>query len=143
MVRRTRWMRGSLTVEMSYLMPLTLLLLMSSILAIFYFHDKNILAGAAYETAAVAGTKIREKEKTDTAQIEALFYERTEGKYILFPTPEVSIEIGDREIIVTAAARRGEFGLSVEKKIPVTEPEKTIRDRKRLKEIGNGTKNYN
>lgn len=109
----------------------------------FYFHDKNILAGAAYETAAVAGTKIREKEKTDAAQIEALFYERTEGKCILFPTPEVSIEIGDREIIVTAAARRGEFGLSVEKKIPVTEPEKTIRDRKRLKEIGNGTKNYN
>ena len=56
------WLAGSLTVEMSLLMPLILLLLMSSILAVFYFHDKNILAGAAYETAAVAGTRAREEE---------------------------------------------------------------------------------
>ena len=142
MVRKRRWLRGSLTVEMSFLMPLILLLLMSCILAIFYFHDKNILAGAAYETAAVAGTKIREKEKTDAAELEALFQERIQGKCILFPTPDAQVEIKRQEITVRANVQRGRFGLSVEKKIPVTEPEKTIRDRKRLKEIGNGTKNH-
>ena len=44
MRRKRIWLTGSLTVEMSLLMPLILLLLMSSILAVFYFHDKNILA---------------------------------------------------------------------------------------------------
>ena len=43
-----RALKGSMTVEMSFLMPIILLLLMNSILAAFYFHDKNILAGAAY-----------------------------------------------------------------------------------------------
>ena len=65
MRRKRIWLTGSLTVEMSLLMPLILLLLMSSILAVFYFHDKNILAGAAYETAAVAGTRAREEEGAD------------------------------------------------------------------------------
>lgn len=142
MVRKRGWLRCSLTVEMSFLMPLILLLLMSCILGIFYFHDKNILAGAAYETAAVAGTKIREKEKTDAAELEMLFRERAKGKCILFPVPAAVVEIKSQEITVKASVRRGRFGLSVEKKIPVTEPEKTIRDRKRLKEIGNGTKNH-
>lgn len=49
-----RALKGSMTVEMSFLMPIILLLLMNSILAAFYFHDKNILAGAAYETAVIS-----------------------------------------------------------------------------------------
>ena len=56
-------LKGSMTVELSFLMPIILLLIMSSILAAFYFHDKNVLAGAAYETAVVGSTKIREKDK--------------------------------------------------------------------------------
>ena len=38
-----RVLKGSMTVEMSFLMPIILLLIMSSILASFYFHDKNII----------------------------------------------------------------------------------------------------
>ena len=97
MRRKRIWLTGSLTVEMSLLMPLILLLLMSSILAVFYFHDKNILAGAAYETAAVAGTRAREEEGADAGEMEALFRERAEGKCILFPTPSASVEITDAE----------------------------------------------
>ena len=139
---RKKGLEASFTVEMSAVAPLCLLLVAACILVFFYFHDKNILAGAAYETAAVAGTKIREKEKTDAAELEALFQERIQGKCILFPTPDAQVEIKRQEITVRASVQRGRFGLSVEKKIPVTEPEKTIRDRKRLKEIGNGTKNH-
>lgn len=53
-------MRGY-TVEMSFLMPIIMLLVMSSIYAFFYYHDKNIIAGAAYETAVVGSNKAREK----------------------------------------------------------------------------------
>ena len=38
-----------------------MLLVMSSIYAFFYYHDKNIIAGAAYETAVVGSNKAREK----------------------------------------------------------------------------------
>lgn len=145
MRRRRIWLTGSLTVEMSLLMPLILLLLMSSILAVFYFHDKSILAGAAYETVAVAGTRAREEEGADAGEIEALFRERAEGKCILFPTPSASVEITDAEVTVSARVSRGRFGLTVEKKMAVTHPEKEIRDRKRLIDTGeaiiNGTKN--
>lgn len=51
-------MRGY-TVEMSFLMPIIMLLVMSSIYAFFYYHDKNIIAGAAYETAVVGSNKAR------------------------------------------------------------------------------------
>ena len=53
-------MRGY-TVEMSFLTPIIMLLVMSSIYAFFYYHDKNIIAGAAYETAVVGSNKAREK----------------------------------------------------------------------------------
>ena len=35
------------TVEMSFLTPIIMLLVMSSIYAFFYYHDKNIIAGEA------------------------------------------------------------------------------------------------
>ena len=55
-------LQGSMTVEMSFLMPMILFLIMACILAVFYYHDKNILAGAAYETAVAGSTKAREKD---------------------------------------------------------------------------------
>ena len=41
-------LNGSFTVEMSLLMPMILFLVMGCVLACFYYHDKNIIAGAAY-----------------------------------------------------------------------------------------------
>ena len=43
-----------------------MLLVMSSIYAFFYYHDKNIIAGAAYETAVVGSNKAREKPGSQT-----------------------------------------------------------------------------
>ena len=81
-------MRGY-TVEMSFLMPIIMLLVMSSIYAFFYYHDKNIIAGAAYETAVVGSNKAREKpgsqtgtgdkSGTDAAELETLFQSRVNG----------------------------------------------------------------
>lgn len=59
-------MRGY-TVEMSFLMPIIMLLVMSSIYAFFYYHDKNIIAGAAYETAVVIR---REKNRIHRLDLE-------------------------------------------------------------------------
>ncbi len=140
-----KWLRGSMTVEMSFLMPILLMLIMSCIFATFYFHDKNILAGAAYETAVVGSTKMREKDKIADSELKELFRERVGRKCILFAGSSAEIAIGKKDICVTASARKGRFAVSVMKKAAVTEPEEYIRNLRRLKEIGkgNGTKNHN
>lgn len=137
-----RALKGSMTVEMSFLMPIILLLIMSSILAVFYFHDKNVLAGAAYETVVVGSTKMREKEQITEGELETLFRERAGRKCILFAKSSASISIGKTEICMKAEAKKGRFGVSVIKKAAVTEPENYIRDIRRVKEIADGAKNH-
>lgn len=90
-------MRGY-TVEMSFLTPIIMLLVMSSIYAFFYYHDKNIIAGAAYETAVVGSNKAREKPGSQTgtgdksgtgaAELETLFQKSCEWKvYLIIYNP--------------------------------------------------------
>ncbi len=129
-------MQGSITVEMSYLMPLILFLIMSCILAVFYYHDKNILSGAAYETAVVGSTKAREKNGVKAGELESLFGQRTGSKCILFARPQAAVKVSEDEIVVTANASRKYMKVSVVKRASVTDPEKTIRDLRRLKGKG-------
>lgn len=127
------------TIEMSYLMPVILLLIMSSIFGMFYFHDKAVLSGAAYEAAAVGGTKARKKAGVTAGEIEALFYERAGDKCILFDRIEVSVSVGDDEIRIQGTGTKRGMTVSVLKSMPVTEPEKRIRDKRRLTGAVNGT----
>lgn len=125
--------QGSMTVEMSLLMPMILFLIMECILAVFYFHDKNILSGAAYETAVVGSTKVREKDGVKKEELETLFYQRVKGKCILFAHPQVSVKIENDEIKVTAVGSRKYMKASVIKRAAVTDPEKEIRNLRRIK----------
>ena len=86
-------LQGSMTVEMSFLMPMILFLIMGCILTVFYYHDKNILSGAAYETAVVGSTKAREKDGVKEGELETLFYERVKNKCIMFVCPQVSVNV--------------------------------------------------
>ena len=145
-------MRGY-TVEMSFLMPIIMLLIMSSIYAFFYYHDKNIIAGAAYETAVVgsnkASNKAREKPDsqtgsgdrsgTDAAELETLFQSRVNGKCILLSTIQGQVTVEEDEVCVRAQGTWRKMKVSVEKRAAITEPEKKLRDIKKIKEFVNGT----
>lgn len=100
---------------------------------IFYYHDKNIIAGAAYETAVTGSTKVREKDGISESELNALFKERVGRKCILFSRIRVQSSVGKDEIKVQAAARRKKMAISVESRAAVTEPEKYIRDIRRIK----------
>ena len=106
---------------------------MGCILAVFYYHDKNILSGAAYETAVVGSTKAREKDGVEEGELEQLFRQRVGKKCILFPGAQAAISVGKDEIEVTAAASRRGMKVSVSKKAAVTDPENYVRDLRRLK----------
>ena len=58
-------LKGSTVVEMAYLMPVVLLCWMAVIFALFYYHDKNIIGGAAYETAIVGSEEWRWKKEIE------------------------------------------------------------------------------
>ena len=133
-------MRGYI-VEMSFLMPMILLMIMLSIFGVFYFHDKNIIEGAAYET--VGAGKAREKGMIDEGGLKKLFEERVEDKCILFDGAAATVRISDDEIEILAQGEKRGMNVSVIKRMPVTKPEQKIRDMRRMKGLGNGTNDNN
>ena len=132
---------GSITVDMSFLMPMILFLILSCILAVFYYHDKNIISGVAYETAVVGSTKAREREGVTAEELQELFEQRLQGKCILFPGVRAKIGVGEEEIKVEVIASWNRIQMSTVKYASVTEPETYIRDIRRWKNK-NGTKNH-
>ena len=67
------------------------------------------------------------------SELNALFKERVGRKCILFSRIRVQSSVGKDEIKVQAAARRKKMAISVESRAAVTEPEKYIRDIRRIK----------
>ena len=109
---------------MSAVAPLCLLLVAACILVFFYFHDKNILSGAAYETATTGSIKAREKDGVEPGELEALFAQRTGGKCILFAGAGAEVSVTEEEVAVNVTASGGGMRLSLCRKATVTEPEK-------------------
>ena len=119
--------------EAAFLMPLVGLILVSSLLLLFYFHDKNIISSCAYETAVIGSTKAREREGADAALLQQAFRERIRGKCIFFPGAEAPDRSRGRKRSRSARLpRAGGLHLQVEQRAAVTDPEEHIRDLRRL-----------
>ncbi len=128
-------LKAGYTVEMSLLMPIILWLFMGCVMAVFYFHDKNILNGAAYETAVVGSTQMREPDGVTEEDLIGLCRRRIGTKCFLMTDQTVSVDITDEDILVMVTADNGYFSLSVKNRAAVTEPEKKIRDADRATKI--------
>lgn len=50
----------------------------------FYYHDKNIIAGAAYETAVTGSTKVREKDGISESELKRYSKKGWEGSVSYF-----------------------------------------------------------
>lgn len=129
------YLNGSFTVEMAFLMPLILFLIMGCILVSFYYHDKNIIAAAAYETAVVGSTRAREKEGASERELNQLFSERVGNKCILFSGIRASSKVTEEKIQIQATARKKRMILSIKSEAVITNPEKHIRDIRRIKKL--------
>lgn len=125
-------MKAIITVEMAYIVPVVLLIFFLSVMGIFYYHDKDVIAACAYEAAVVGSTKVREKNGVRSEQIQAVFEERVRGKCILFEDIQGSAQIDEDKIVVRAAASKGKMRLSIMETASVTEPEDNIRRYRRI-----------
>lgn len=118
--------KGSATVEMSYIMPLLLLLFLFITYTVFYYHDKLILNGAAAETAVLGAQLERKKEAADY-DLEEIFEERIKGKLIYMTDVDVSVQRDEDEITVSAATQKSVMRLNICQKAAIVKPEEKIR----------------
>ena len=122
---RKRELKGSAVVEMSYIIPMILFLFVMIIHAVFYYHDKAVLNGAAGETA-VLGAQTARRKGTEY-DLEEFFYNRTEGKLIYMTDPDVSVEEDEESVTVKASAARSFMRLSIYQRALIVKPEEKIR----------------
>ena len=101
-----RRVKGSTTVEMALLMPMIFLVFLLVVRTTFYYHDKSILNGIAYETLTVAVQTAR-NPKPEEADAEAFCREKAQGKLIYFSSPEVSLESTKEMAKIRITASRG------------------------------------
>lgn len=120
---------GSFTIEASFVVPIILMVFMASVYIIFYFHDKNILSGAAYETAVVGS----ERKSYKKEELEAYFRRRIKGKLIVFSNVKENIEVEKEEITVTCSAKKRRMKINVSASVKQTEPETYIRNVRKIK----------
>lgn len=108
---------------------------MAVIFALFYYHDKNIIGGAAYETAIVGSEEWRWQKEIEDGKMEQYFQKRIENKLIFFDTVSVETAVVKDEFEVTAGAKKRKMRVSVKRSAALTVPEEKIRRKKVLQEI--------
>lgn len=106
------YVSGSTVVEMSYIMPLILLMFVLIIHTVFYFYDRAVLNGAAAETA-VLGAELERRHGAEEENLKEFFEERTSGKLILMTNPSVAITRTDNKIQVTAMVQKEDYQLQM------------------------------
>ena len=120
-----RTVKGSTVIEMSYIIPLFMGLFVLIMHAVFYYHDKAVLNGAASETAILG---VQAERRADTEyDLEGFFRERTNGKLIYMTDVDISVSETDEEVTVTADAQRSFMKLKISQKALIVKPEKNIR----------------
>lgn len=105
------------------------------IYTVFYYHDKNILIGAAGETAVVAAQMTRKPETEGQTDLTEFYRERIQGKLILFPRAEVTVEESEKRVRVNVYAERKKMKLQIRQSTSIVEPERKIRRKRLLEEV--------
>lgn len=128
-------LKGVLTVELSYLFILLFSIFVMIIHMVFYYHDKNILMGAAYETAVLWTQLERRPDEIKETAPEDFYRERISGKLILFS--EVNVEVNQMKdtVDISAFASKGRLCVQVHGKSEVAEPEKKIRQKRAVEKL--------
>ena len=121
----------STVIEMSYIMPLFLGLFGLIMHAVFYYHDKAVLNGAASETAILG---VQAERRADTEyDLETFFHERVDGKLICMTDADVNVSRTEKENTVTASAQKSFMKLRISQKALIVNPEENIRRMRWLK----------
>ena len=129
-------LKGSITVEISCMVPVFMLILYLSVIGAFYFYDKNVLTACAYEAVTTALLKEREEEPLED-MIEEIFRERIRGKCLLFVNPNVKVSKDEVTARIGVSVKKKKMKIDIKVLGYRIEPEKQIRKFKGYRSIGN------
>ncbi|SKB97594.1 TadE-like protein [Lachnospiraceae bacterium] len=91
--------KGSLTVEASLLFPFILMVIVISIYAMFFLHDRAVLDAAAYE-AALRGCEITSEKADVMAKVRKTGEETIEGRLLSTRNVNMDVSITGQDIRV-------------------------------------------
>lgn len=123
--------KGSYVVETAYLMPLILLIWVSCIYALFYYHDKRIISGTAYEAAVVGREQYYLEERLQEGIVESYFQDRIKGKLLFYRTVNFEEEVKGKYLEIRCEAKQKGMEIKMERRISlnIVEPELRMRQR--------------
>ncbi len=139
MKRREKYreLQGVITIEMAYLMPIVFMVFVLVMYTAFYYHDKQILIGAASETAVVGAQ--RERIHKEESNLEWFCKERVNGKLILFAEVKVMASTTKEWVDVDIYAKKRKMNLHIRQRAPIVNPEKKIRRKQILEKYMENT----
>lgn len=126
--------KGTLTIEAAVIIPIILFIFAALIHILFYWHDKCILMSTAHETAAVGSSR----EGISELELEYYFFDRMDGKLLLFTRVECLTRLDDKKVTVICDGSKDQMSAKVTCCISKTAPEDYIRDIRKLQKIGEG-----
>ena len=127
-------LRGSFTIEAAVIVPLIIVIFGVLLHILFYWHDKNILMSTAHETAALGSSR----DKMEELELEYYFFDRMEGKLLLFDRVECISHIEDDKVTVTWDGSKGNMETKGSYSVSKTRPEHYIREIRKIKKLGEG-----
>lgn len=131
----TNGLKGSVTVEMAYILPTVIMIFLLIVYTVFYYHDKNILNAAAGETA-VLGAQLERRRGNEGTDLQNFYRERADGKLILLHLTGINITKSKKQVEVQAYAQKGRMRVSVVQRAVITKAEEKIRLKRKLEALG-------
>lgn len=128
------FVQGSVTVEMAYILPATIMIFLLVLYTVFYYHDKNILYGAAGEVA-VAGAQYDREKGREAPDLNGFYRERINRKLILLKLDSVDVSKDRKQIAVSASAGKSWMRVSVMQRAVIPQPEEKIRKKRKLESL--------
>ncbi|MDL2249156.1 hypothetical protein M2145_001693 [Lachnospiraceae bacterium PF1-21] len=124
MKRKT--VKGSFTIEMTYLMGIFAFVFITVIYTIFYFHDKAVLNSAAYECAVVGSMKARKKD-FEKEELEVLLRERVNGRCLFLTVSAEKVTLDEKRVLVELLGSKGPAKVAIRQEAAITYGEDTLR----------------
>lgn len=128
-------LNGVITIEMSYVLPIILFVFVFVVHTISYYHDKNILIGAAGETVILGSQFERKPDESGQIDLAGFYQERIRGKLIWFSGAQADISVSEKRVEINVSAVRGSMKIQITQSAAVVKPEKKIRQKRILESL--------
>ena len=126
-------MKASATIEVTYIMPVILLVFMVAVHSGFYYHDKNILQGTIYEATIIGAQQYRLEDSVDSESVRLFVEEKCKGKLLFFNLASLTIKEEKNEVRIEATMKKRGMSIKIQKSMPLLKQENHIRDLRRVK----------